>query len=118
MSFWTPKTTIVATVVLVFTVFGFYLIYQYRILTGPPYLEITYPPQDFTSNESSVEIQGVTDPEATISVNNQLVALDKGGTFSLRVPLVANENKISIQSTSKSGKTTTIYRTVNLTPAP
>lgn len=109
---WTPRATIIAAVVLVFTVFGGYLIYQYWVLTGPPPLEITQPPNDQVSSESTVLIEGQTDPEATISVSGQLVALDKGGQFSFRVPLNSGENQISVVATSKSGKTTILTRRV------
>lgn len=111
-AFWTPRATIIAAVVLVFTVFGGYLIYQYWVLTGPPPLQITQPKQGQVSSESTILIEGQTDPEATISVGGQLVALDKGGQFSFRVPLTSGENHISIVATSKSGKTTILTRKV------
>src|SRR3989344_8659187 len=41
VSLWTPRTTIIAIITFVFTLFGAYLIYQYRVLTGPPPLRLT-----------------------------------------------------------------------------
>ncbi len=111
---WTPRATIIAVVVLVFTVFGGYLARQYWILIGPPTLEIINPKDGQVSSESAILIEGETDPEATISIEGQLVALDKGGQFSFRVPLISGENNISIVATSKSGKTTTLTRRVLL----
>ena len=95
-----------------FTVFGGYLIYQYWVLTGPPPLEISQPKDGQVSSEPAILIEGQTDPEATIAVGGQLVALDKGGQFSFRVPLNPGENKISVVATSKSGKTTILTRRV------
>ena|SRR3989344_2603949 len=118
INFWTPKTTVIAAVVLIFTVLGGYLFYQYRVLTGPPYLELDQPPANAMIAESPVEISGTTDPEATIAVNGRLVALDKGGTFFLRLPLEPGQNTISVTATGKSGRTTSISRVITLTPKP
>lgn len=116
VSFWTPKTTIVALVVLIFTVLGGYLFYQYRVLTGPPYLKLEVPIDNALVVEDTTEVVGTTDPEATISVNGRLVALDKGGTFFLRLPLDPGPNTISVTATGKSGRTTSINRTVTYNP--
>lgn len=109
---WTPKTTVIAVLALVFTLFAGYLIYEYRVLTGPPSLTVSPTETKATTSEDSFEISGITDPEATISVNQHLVALDKGGRYSFRVPLNPGENVINITATSKSGKTTTVTKTV------
>jgi cytoskeletal protein RodZ len=113
---WTPRTTVVAIVTLVLTLFTAYLIYQYRVLTGPPNLQISQSEEFSITEESSYEIAGITDPEATISVNGQLVVLDKGGQFFFRVPLSQGENLVTITATSKSGKTTILNRKVTYTP--
>jgi len=112
-SLWTPRTTVVATMALIFTLFGAYLIYQYRLLTGPPSLEISSPTGTLSVNQSTLEVIGKTDPEATISVNGQLVALDKGGSFSLRIPLELGSNEIVVTAIAKSGRKSTISKTVN-----
>lgn len=115
---WTPKSTVIAIVVCIFLLFGIYITYQYRILTGPPPLEVSEPSQNLTVMEDSLVVSGSTDPESTIAINGQLVALDKGGTFSLRVPLELGPNTITITATSKSGRKTEEFRTVNLTLEP
>lgn len=111
VSLWTPKTTTVAIIVLLLTLFGSYLVYQYSRLIGSPPLTITSPFDKFKTSDTTVEIIGVTDPEATISVNGQLIALDKGGTFRFRIPLGSDQNQVSIVAASKFGKT----RSQNLT---
>lgn len=117
-SIWTPKSTVIAIVVFLFTVFLGYLAYQYYLLTGPPALVVSSPPARLTTTQNTVEIYGRTDPEATISVNNQLVALEKGGQFFVRIPLVAGTNQITVTAANKSGKTTTVNRIVTLTSSP
>lgn len=111
---WTPRMTVIALVVFVFTLLGAYLFYQYQILTGPPELSVSSPVNQ-TTDQDTIEISGITDPQATISINDQMVALDKGGIFSLRLPLQEGDNTITIISTGKSGQTTTVTRSVKLT---
>ncbi len=118
VSFWTPKSTIFLFVICIFTLFLGYLFFQYRTLTGPPALKIISPSNGYTTSEDTVEVIGITDPEATISVANQLVALDKGGRFSFRVPLKPGHNTIAVVAIGKSKKTATIERDVNLTTSP
>ena len=112
VSVWTPRTTLIAGITLVFTVFVGYFFFQYLNLTGPPSLKIFQPSDKTEITDQTVEVSGATDPEATISVNGQLVALEKGGRFSFRLPITDGENKISVTATSKYGKTSIITRTV------
>lgn len=112
ISFWTPRTTLIAAVTLILTLFGAYLFYQYRILTGPPSLQVTQPQANQTVTDYTAEISGRTDPEATLTVNDQPVVLEKGGRFYLRLPVNPGTNIITIVATSKSGKSATITRTV------
>lgn len=116
ISWWTPKSTVLAIVTFMFVLFSGYLIYQYRILTGPPSLQVLKPQVALTTSEPTVEISGITDPEATLAVNSQLVVLEKGGRFYLRFPLHPGPNQINVVATGKSGKTATISRSVTLTP--
>lgn len=104
-SLWTPKTTAIMVVVCLLTLFGTYLIYQYRILVGAPALTVLRPVDKYKTNQDTVEIVGETDPEAILSVNNQLVALDKGGTFKFRVSLTGESTTVTIVAASKYGKT-------------
>lgn len=112
VSFWTPRTTIIAAITLIFTLFGAYLIFQYRVLTGPPPLRLIAPIENLETTEATVEVAGITSPEATISINGDLVALEKGGRFFLRLPITTGDNTISVIATSKSGKTASQIRTV------
>lgn len=104
-SFWTPQTSVVAVIVCLLTIFGMYLIFQFRILVGAPTLTIMRPVDKYKTSQDTVELVGATDPEATLSVNNQLIALDKGGTFRFRIPLPSEVNLITVVAASKYGKT-------------
>jgi cytoskeleton protein RodZ len=105
--FWTPRATAIAVLTVILTLFAAYLSYQYYTLAGPPKLEINHTEENVITQEDTFEIAGETDPEATLSVNGQLVALDKGGQFFFRVPLSEGENLVTITATSKTGKSIT-----------
>src|SRR3989339_1056914 len=107
-SIWTPKSTIIALVVAIIVVFVMYLSYQYWLLLGPPSLTLSYPSENITTSEVTVEVAGKTDPEATISVNGQLLVLEKGGQFYVRLPLNPGQNILTVTAKNKTGKTTTI----------
>jgi cytoskeletal protein RodZ len=112
---WTPRTTILFGVIVIFIIFGGYLLYQYQKLTGPPTLLVKYPADQVQVTEPNLEISGSTDPEATLSVNGQLIILESGGQFVFRVPLQPGENSVTLIATSKSGKITSLVRHVYLT---
>lgn len=111
---WTPKATIIAATAIIFVLFGSYLFYQYRLLSGPPSLTLSEPAGDGEVSETNLVVSGKTDPEATISVNGQKVILEKGGKFFFRIPLQSGLNTISVTAISKSGKTTTLTRRIIL----
>jgi cytoskeletal protein RodZ len=115
---WSPKSTIIALVTLLFTLFGSYLTYQYIQLLGPPFLEVTSPLMDTVTDQDTIQITGRTDPEATILVNDQSLVLDKGGQFSVRIPLNPGDNLVTVIATSKTGKITSQSRKVTLTLPP
>ncbi len=114
VGFWTPRTTIIAVITLVLTLFGAYLVYQYQVLTGPPELELLAPADKIVTEEPNLLVEGRTDPEATISVNGQLVALEKGGRFFFRIALHPGDNTITVVAAAKNSKTSTLTRQVTL----
>ena len=113
-SFWTPRSTVIAAVTATFVLFAVYLGYQYHLLTGPPSLNLSKPQNAQIVSDPNLEIAGKTDPEATISINGQLISLDQGGQFSFRYSLHPGSNRIVITATAKSGRIATLTRTVIL----
>lgn len=110
----TPKKLISGVVAGLILIFFIYLWFEYRFLVGPPSLEVTVP-QDQTSFEgSTIEILGKTDPEAKVTLNNQEVTVDSQGNFKQDLRLSEGVTKITVVSTSKFGKSSTIERTVYL----
>lgn len=99
----TPQFTYSAGIVLMVTVFALYLILEYVKFNRPPSLIVSWP----ESYSKIVEIKGVTDIESTVKVNQDLVVVDQNGNFVKKLELPNIDAKITVVSTSPSGKTTT-----------
>lgn len=112
LNYWTPKKTVVSLIILGLFIFLVYLTYQYLILIGPPSLVLKTPKINQIIDSEIVEVAGTTDPQATLSVNGQLVILDKEGNFDFKLPISQGENKILVQAIGKSKKISQIERTV------
>jgi len=110
---WTPKLTLFLIVAVIVIIFFFYLYYQYRMLSGPPFLAVDQPQDRTVTTENIITITGRTNPEATLSINNEKVPLSGGGKFSFRWQLPQKgEQQITIVAISKANKTNSLTRTI------
>lgn len=112
----TPSKLISLVVVGLVLVFFGYLWFEYRYLVLSPKLDVTYPPDQATVSEESITVSGLIDSEASLSLNNQPVAIESNGQFSEDIKLSEGSNTLSFQATSKIGKITKVERTVFLQP--
>jgi cytoskeletal protein RodZ len=108
----TPKLTFFISIVLIIIIFVFYLISEYYKFHLPPRLKVSWP-LEATVSASTVEISGITDPESTIKINNDLIMINTDGSFKKKINLNNGENLVTIQSTSANGKTTTEQKVIN-----
>lgn len=108
----TPKVTFTISIILIVIVFIFYLISEYYKFHLPPKLKINWP-LEATVSASTVEINGITDPESTIRVNDDLIMVNNDGSFQKKIQLSTGQNLIIIQSTSVNGKVATEQKTIN-----
>lgn len=92
-----------------FLVFIFYLVWQYYDYHRPPPLEVIWPTAT-SIGDSDIIVTGVTDSEATIKVNDQLVIVSPEGQFEYRIKLTKPVTDIRVVSTSISGKTTIVTK--------
>ena len=103
--------TVVLTLVIIFFT---YLWFEYKFLTGAPFLEVVSPLDQQSVSVQSVSVSGRTDPEAKVFINDQEIQIDVTGKFSQDINLSTDTNKITITSTSKTNQSTKIERTVFL----
>ncbi len=108
----TPARVLGSVVVGLVIIFFIYLWFEYRFLTGGPFLEVDSPVNQFSTNLPEVSVSGKTDPEAKVSINNQEIGVDTFGKFTQEIKLSENTNTIIISATSKGGKVTKTERTV------
>lgn len=110
---WTPRLTLFTAITIVLIFFLSYLIYQYRLLSGPPNLLIIEPQNGIVTTEDIITISGKTDPEATVSINNEKIVLSGGGKFDFRWKLdQKGEQTVTIIAISKAGRTKSETRTI------
>jgi len=100
----TPQFTFAILIGVVIISFIFYLILEYFKFNRPPKLNINWP-ENITGE--TIDISGITDPDSTIRINQDLIIVDAKGNFKKKIQLSSNsEIKVIIESKSPSGKIT------------
>lgn len=108
----TPSRLIGVVVAAMVISFFAYLWFEYRSFVGSPDLQVNSPTQGQTVEVTSVFVEGATDPDAKVTVNDQEVGLDPEGKFKEEIKLSSSVNNIVVVSTSKFGQSTKVERTV------
>ena len=108
------------TVILVAFIFSLllgFIIFQYRYAFINPPLQIDTPKEAQVISTSFV-VAGKTDPNATVSINEDAVALDTEGNFRKNITLFPGKATIKITAQNRLGKKTQIDRHVEVKPEP
>lgn len=112
---WTPKTTTIVGILSLAILLATYFFYQYKLLAGAPELEVIKP-EEQAKVSTGITVEGKTDPQATLTINNQEVSVNPDGSFSQSLNLPQGTRTITIKATSRSGKSRTIQRTIMVAP--
>ena len=83
-----------------------YMWFQVVSFAAAPPLEVVTPGSALKVTVQQVEVAGITDPSAQITINNQPVAVDLDGHFRQQVQLVDGMNTIEIAAVNKAEKQT------------
>lgn len=111
--FWSPKLTFfLSGGLLVILILG-YLFFQYYNYVKPPKLQLAVPVEGEIVEAETVLVQGETNADATVTVNNQPVVVEKDGSFLVNLEVSQNTEKIIVVAESSSGKKTELSRTIN-----
>ena len=113
---WSPKMTFIVGVTSIMLVLLGYLTIQYVRFISPPKLFIESPKDQQIILNGSVDVFGETDLDAKIMVNNQPVEITLDGKFSVNLNVVPETHEIVVTASSRSGKITTVRRTINVQP--
>lgn len=97
---------------LVLAVLVTYLGIQIQALREPPLLLVTTPTDRFVTDVPTIEVLGLTEPEARLLVNEEVIPKQTNGAFAAVIDLHRGTNIISIEAQRKHSKPRRIYRTV------
>jgi hypothetical protein len=80
----------------------------------PPKLIISDPTDNstVTGDTNTVTVNGMTDDNVTVTINDRVVVIKTDNSFSYSYPLNEGDNMLTIVATDASGNQTTIQRTV------
>lgn len=93
--------------------------FQITLDKKAPDLEITSPGDGsgfFGSTQRQVTIQGKTEPEAEVTINDRIISVDESGNFQYTTTLNEGSNTFSVKSRDKAGNATEKSVAVNFTP--
>jgi cytoskeletal protein RodZ len=79
----------------------FYLYHEAGMLTDTPRLIILNPEPNSQVEEKSISLEGKTDKDAQIFINDQLVLVDDGGKFKEDISLQSGINVIRVKAVNK-----------------
>jgi cytoskeletal protein RodZ len=111
----TPTRFLVIIITILLLLFVGYFITQYQRLQQPPILIVEQPLEGQEVIEAKrIEVLGRTDPDATVTINSVGVLVRSDGKFFDQIEVFPGDNIITISSTSRYGKTSTVVREVNV----
>lgn len=110
----TPGKVLGLAVSLVIISFFAYLWFQYRHFVGAPNLTVEAPVNELVTEAPAVVVEGKTDPESKVLINNQQVAVADDGSFKQEFQLSSDVNKVTIEAVSKFGQRSQVERLVYL----
>ncbi len=82
-----------------------YVVFQYRAAFISPSLDV-YSPKDGETVKSSVTVEGKTDPNATVFINDKQVSVGANGTFQKDITVFPGTEAIDIVSQNRFGRKT------------
>jgi len=89
-----------------------YLGLEIRNITAAPALTIASPNDQTTTDQRTIELRGMTEPETTVTANGRTIPVDREGNFRETLDLQDGLNTIVIRSVKKRGGATTVVRNI------
>lgn len=108
----TPQYVFGVVVLIIIVGFFGYLWVEYRQFVGAPPLSVSSPTDQQTVEIPQITVEGLTNPEVVVKVNDQVISVDKDGKFRQEVKLSGVANKITVSAEGKFGQKTSIERVV------
>lgn len=109
----TPRTIIVLASLFVGILAAGYVANQIRSVLAAPVLELTEPGGDVTVKGNALVIAGRAEIGADVTINDQIVLMDKNGQFNESLILSSGLNTIEVVAKNKFDRESRITRRVN-----
>jgi len=103
---WSPKLTFAVGMVFFVLMLLIYLVTQYINFSKPPKLIVTKPSNGEIILSNKVGIEGETDSDVKLVVNNQPVLVDDNGYFVSEIEITQNTKNLIFVAEQRSGKIT------------
>lgn len=88
--------------------FGFYI----KKIIAAPELSVSSPIENLITDESSINVIGITNPEVKVFINSEEILNNSNGSFSKEINLKKGINTISIEARKKFGRSNIITRQI------
>lgn len=102
----------VILVVLLFVLLLGFIIFQYRYAFVSPPITLSSPSEMAVLQSSTILILGKTDPNSTITVNDEPASVSSDGDFKKEITGFPGKTTITVKAVNRFGKQTTIERHV------
>lgn len=109
---WGPKLTFGVGVGMVLIAIAGYLGFQYKRFVSPPSLTVYQPKNEQVVTNKFVIVEGTTDTDAKVTVNNQPLIIDQDGKFKIELEVAKETKEVVVKAISRSGKETTVRRSI------
>ena len=102
----------VILIILLFILLSGFIIFQYRYAFISPPIKLTSPTEMAVLSSSTILVLGKTDPNSTITVNDEPVSVNTDGTFRKEITGFPGKTTIIVKAVNRFGKQTRIERRV------
>lgn len=97
---------------LVFLACLLYLAFYFKKVIFPPELNVYQPDKNLKISENFIEIKGITEPEAEVSINGETILNTSHGSFSTIINLKKGLNNITIKAKKKYSSEALVLRQI------
>lgn len=99
-----------------FVIVGAFLLFQYRSAIFNPSLSVTTPSENQILSSLTIEVRGKTDPDATLTIDDEQVSLDANGNFKKKITVFPGDSSINFKAENRFGKVTVLRRDIKVKP--
>lgn len=89
-----------------------YFSWQVYSLLKPPSVTLVHPTTDVSTRDHAIVVQGSTEPETQVSINNEEVEVSKTGTFTVSIDLQTGLNVLKLTAKKKHSRERVILRNI------